>query len=211
MSTILIFLKAPRLGTVKTRLAETVGEKAAQSIYRELVAGQMARLSQGYSICVQYAPQDAAAEMSAWLGADVCYEAQCDGNLGARLSAAIKAHFQARDTRMTCIGGDCPELAVRHIAAAESAMDAGADLVLGPTEDGGFYLLSLSAPHSSLLSAVRWSTKSTRSDVLKNAEQLNLKVAQLETLYDVDDWMSYQRAIAEGHLTALNFVAEASS
>lgn len=211
MSTILIFLKAPRLGTVKTRLADTVGEKAAQSIYRELVAGQMARLSQRYSICVQYAPQDAVAEMSAWLGADLSYEAQCDGNLGARLSAAIKAHYQAGYTRMTCIGGDCPELTVRHIAAAESAMDAGADLVLGPTEDGGFYLLSLSAPHSGLLSAVRWSTKSTRSDVLKNAAQLNLNVAQLETLYDVDDWMSYQRAIAAGHLKALNFVAEASS
>jgi rSAM/selenodomain-associated transferase 1 len=211
MSTILIFLKAPRLGTVKTRLADTVGPKVAQSIYRELVEGQMARLSERDSICVQYAPHDAAADMTAWLGADVSYRAQCKGDLGARLSDAIMTHFQMGYSRLICIGGDCPQLTVRHIAAAESAMDAGADLVLGPTEDGGFYLLSLSAPHSDLLSAVRWSTKSTRSDVLKNAAQLNLNVAQLETLYDVDDWMSYQRAIAEGHLKALNFVAEASS
>ena len=79
MSSILIFLKAPRLGTVKTRLADAVGEKAAQSIYRELVEGQMARLSGRYFMCVQYAPQAAAAEMSAWLGADVSYQAQCEG------------------------------------------------------------------------------------------------------------------------------------
>jgi rSAM/selenodomain-associated transferase 1 len=211
MSTILIFLKAPRLGTVKTRLADTVGPKVAQSIYRELVEGQMARLSERDSICVQYAPHDAAADMTAWLGADVSYRAQCEGDLGARLSDAIMTHFQMGHSRLICIGGDCPQLAVRHIAAAESAMDAGADLALGPTEDGGFYLLGLSAPHSGLFSAVRWSTESTRSDVIKNATQLNLKVEQLEMLYDVDDWMSYQRAIAEGHQMALNFVADPSS
>lgn len=200
MSTILVFLKAPRRGTVKTRLADTVGELAALSIYRELVEGQMARLSGRYSICVQYAPQAAAAEMSAWLGADLSYQAQCEGDLGARLSSAIQKYFQMGHSRLLCIGGDCPKLALQHMAAAESALDQGADLVLGPTEDGGFYLLGLSAPHSGLLSAVRWSTKSTRSDVVRNAAQLHLKVAQLELLYDVDDWKSYQRAVAQGHL-----------
>ena len=132
----MVFLKAPRLGTVKTRLADAVGEKTAQSIYRELVEGQMARLSGRYSMCVQYAPQAAAAEMSAWLGADVSYQAQCEGDLGARLSSAIHAHFQAGAARLMCIGGDCPGLAVQHIAAADSALDQGADVVLGPTEDG---------------------------------------------------------------------------
>lgn len=202
MSSILIFLKAPRLGTVKTRLADAVGEKAAQSIYRELVEGQMARLSEEYSICVQYAPRDAAAEMSAWLGANACYQAQCAGDLGSRLSSAIQAHFQAGATRLMCIGGDCPGLTVQHIAAADSALDQGADMVLGPTEDGGFYLLGLSAPHVSLFSSVRWSTETTRRDVLDNASALHLSVAQLETLYDVDDWTGYQRAVEEGSLRA---------
>lgn len=202
MSSILIFLKAPRLGTVKTRLADAVGEKAAQSIYRELVEGQMVRLSGRYSMCVQYAPQAAAAEMSAWLGADVSYQAQCEGDLGARLSSAIHAHFQAGAARLMCIGGDCPGLAVQHIAAADSALDQGADVVLGPTEDGGFYLLGLSAPHDGLFSSVRWSTESTRRDVLDNASELHLSVAQLETLYDVDDWTGYQRAVEEGFLRA---------
>jgi rSAM/selenodomain-associated transferase 1 len=202
MSSILIFLKAPRLGTVKTRLADAVGAKAAQSIYRELVEGQMARLSEEYSFCVQYAPRDAAAEMSAWLGADACYQAQCEGDLGARLSAAIKTHFQAGAARLMCIGGDCPGLAVQHIAAADSALDQGADVVLGPTEDGGFYLLGLSAPHDGLFSSVRWSSERTRRDVLDNASALHLQVAQLETLYDVDDWTCYQRAVEEGFLRA---------
>ena len=81
MSVFLIFLKAPRLGTVKTRLADAVGEEAAQSIYRELVEGQMARLSGRYSMCVQYAPRDAAAEMSAWLGANVAIRLSVQGIL----------------------------------------------------------------------------------------------------------------------------------
>ena len=121
---------------MKTRLADAVGEKGRAIDLSGISEGQMARLSGRYSMCVQYAPQAAAAEMSAWLGADVSYQAQCEGDLGARLSSAIHAHFQAGAARLMCIGGDRPGLAVQHIAAADSALDQGADVVLGPTEDG---------------------------------------------------------------------------
>lgn len=184
-----VLVKAPEPGRVKTRLAADIGAVAAAALYlrlgREIVAECAA--SRDHHTLVWYAPAEAGHAVVSWLrdlGVDE-FIAQPRGGLGARMSAAFRTSFGHGASRVLLIGSDCPGVDRALLREAFDALGS-ADVVLGPTVDGGYYLIGLSAPAPGLFRRVTWSTASVFGQTMANAKRLGLAVAVLRELRDVD-------------------------
>jgi rSAM/selenodomain-associated transferase 1 len=194
MTAVLLFLKSPKAGTVKTRLAETVGADEALDTYRALVERQLLQLPRTQSTEIHFTPTGALTTMREWLGDELAYFAQAKGGLTERLSHGVSQAFSRGHPTVICIGGDCPQLEAAHFKSVEQLLEKGDDVVFGPTEDGGYYLIGMRAPYLELFQDIAWSTPETLKHSLKQARQLRLKVGMLETLYDVDTDAELKRA-----------------
>ena len=109
-SVILVFLKAPRMGHVKTRLAQSIGSKSALNVYRKLVERQLSEIPKDYRIEIHFTPGDAIEEIRHWLGNGYGFYPQCEGELGMRLEHSVIDAFKRGADQVICIGGDCPKL-----------------------------------------------------------------------------------------------------
>ncbi|MFU8848510.1 MAG: TIGR04282 family arsenosugar biosynthesis glycosyltransferase [Opitutales bacterium] len=199
---ILLFLKAPVPGQVKTRLAAAIGVQAATEVYETLVQSQLQRLPREYALEIHFAPADAGSQFASWLGETLNYYPQEDGDLGDRLKHAVKTAFARGAREVICIGADCPSLLPIHfeqtVAQLRSSENA---VVLGPTTDGGYYLIGLRQPHDTLFENVRWSTAHTLNDTLLQAKKTKLDVTTLETMPDIDEIEDLRSAIRAGYLS----------
>jgi len=198
---ILLFLKAPVPGQVKTRLARDIDEHGAAEIYDILVQSQLQRLPRGYALEIHFAPADAGSLFPAWLGDRFDYYPQVDGDLGDRLQHAIHAAFGRGASEVICIGADCPSLLPIHFEQAREALRSDqCDVVLGPSTDGGYYLIGLRQPDHALFNNVRWSSAQTLEDTIANAREAELKVHTLEKMSDIDEIEDLRAAVRSGHL-----------
>jgi rSAM/selenodomain-associated transferase 1 len=197
---VLIFLKAPQPGRVKTRLAASIGPRAACEVYKALVEQQLARLPKDWPVDVHFTPPGALDAMRRWLGHGYDYFPQVEGDLGDRLASAVQQTFQRGAGPVTCIGADCPSLNARHLNEALRALSRGADLVFGPASDGGYYLVGLKQAHTCIFRNIPWSAPNTLEASLRVAKQQGLRVEQLETLADVDTAEDLERAVTNGDL-----------
>ncbi|HPA18699.1 MAG TPA: TIGR04282 family arsenosugar biosynthesis glycosyltransferase [Verrucomicrobiae bacterium] len=188
-----LMLKAPRPGLVKTRIARETGDAEAVLIYRRLVEFQMARLPRDWRIEIQYAPADAGTEMRLWLGTESLYEPQAGGDLGDRMRAAMDAAFVRGAGRLIFLGGDCPYVDAEILGAAAASLD-GADVVLGPATDGGYYLIGMTQPLPGLFQNIDWGSGMVRRQTLRNAAGGGLRVAELREFEDVDSLSAWRRA-----------------
>jgi uncharacterized protein len=182
---VIAMLKAPLVGAVKTRLAEEIGHEAAVGIYRCLVVRQMAAVPADWRVEVHFAPADAGAAMRAWLGSGHDYFPQREGDLGARVQAAIDGAFSRGAPAVLVIGGDCPELDTGLLREAAKCL-CEKSLVLGPAEDGGYYLIGMQRAQPDLFSNMPWSTAAVFAETVRRARTLGLKLNELPRLYDVD-------------------------
>lgn len=198
VDSLVVFARAPRPGQVKTRLARDLGEERALAIYRTLaeLTLAMARAS-GVPVHVAHTPADAGDEMRRWLGDDFVYEAQAQGDLGARMAAGIAGRIAAGAAHVVIVGTDCPGITPGTIHAALAAL-AVHDVVFGPATDGGYYLLAVHARHhelhARLFDDVPWSSERTLAISLARARDAGLAVALLGELRDVDtaeDWQAH--------------------
>lgn len=193
MSTlVMVFLKAPRPGTVKTRLGRDVGMTVATAAYRELAEQQLRRIPAGFRTEVHYAPRGSRAEMRSWLGSKVNLRAQCGGDLGARLCQAFTGAFARGYRRIMAIGSDCPELDAACLRHADALLEQ-ADVVLGPATDGGYYLIGLRRPAPRLFENIAWSTGTVCATTVIRAKECGLTHALLEAKDDIDDLAAWRR------------------
>ncbi len=191
---ILLFVKWPEPGRVKTRIAATVGAARAAEIYKALVAAVCARLPRAVPVIVWFDPAEKREEIRGWLGPmlpqAVEWLAQAPGDLGARLKRAFADAFAAGWERVAVVGSDCVDISGAIFDDAWSALES-ADVAAGPTRDGGYYLLALRTENAALFENIRWSTEHTLADTEGRAEAAGLRVRRLEMLDDVDtaeDW-----------------------
>ena len=207
---LLVFLKAPRLGTAKTRIAATLGDEAALDIHRELVTGTLARIARspdGSDVELRFAPDDAATEIAPWLRPGWRAVPQGGGDLGARLSRAFDDAFADGCTGVVVIGTDCPDLTAADLRAAWDAL-VYHDVVVGPAEDGGYWLLGTSAPRPGLFADIAWSSSSVLADTLSIARSQGLSVRWLRRLNDVDAEQDWDRHVRDRAAAAAPSVPE---
>ena len=194
---LIVFAKAPRLGSVKTRLAANLGEAAALAAYCEMISCVLRNLHNLHSLgsltlCIT--PDESLNEFGRWAQPEWRVWPQGDGDLGSRLARAFARAFQEGAQRIAVIGMDCPYVRIDHIRAAWRTL-ATSDLVLGPAKDGGYWLIGLSRVAPQLFSEMPWSEPTLLESTLAAARSQNLRVGLLETLADIDtveDWHEYQ-------------------
>jgi rSAM/selenodomain-associated transferase 1 len=182
-----IFARAPAPGRSKTRLISRLGAAGAAALHAAMIEDVCA-LSRDVGVRRVLAAADQPdhpflVEMAAREGMPLV--AQCEGDLGARMAAAIAAGLGEAE-RVCIIGSDSPTLAPTQIAAAFARLDT-ADLVLGPAEDGGYWLIGARRPLGAVLADTAWGTASVLATTRARAEQAGLRVALAELHWDVDE------------------------
>ncbi len=121
-----------------------------------------------------------------WLGLDLVYKSQGEGDLGTRMARSLDLAFQDRIDHAVIIGTDCPGLNAQIMAEAFGLLHQSHDLVLGPALDGGYYLLGLRYFIPELFININWGTAEVLQQTVEIAKQLELSIAYLPDLADVD-------------------------
>ena len=192
---LIVFVRAPELGRLKTRLAADAGDRRALSIYRALAEHTLdvARRVADCRLVVHYAPAGAASVMTRWLGSDIELRAQQEGDLGERLAGAIDDALIHGARSVVVVGTDCPGVTVELVERAFTELERH-DVVLGPAIDGGYYMIGVRKAHSTLFLGIPWSTGETLSATLSAARAADLDVSLLDERRDIDtlaDWRAW--------------------
>ena len=190
---IIIFTRYPAPGKTKTRLIPVLGAEGAARLQRVMTEHTVnqARLLQNSSqatVEVHYEGADKKL-FGYWLGSDLIYRVQGTGNLGNRMLRSFRQAFGSGASRAVIVGTDCPGLTASAIRQALNLL-AGSDLVLGPAADGGYYLIGLRKQAAAMIPGLfcgpAWGTGKVLEQTRSIADNLNLKVAELQILGDVD-------------------------
>lgn len=183
---LIIFTKNPELGKVKTRLARSTGDEMALEIYRKLIAHTQKEIVQsGIDLIVYYSSMIEAND--GWKATSK--RLQSEGDLGNKMSEAFKIELEVYD-KVCIIGTDCGELATAHIQQAFAKL-ADHDFVIGPANDGGYYLLGMKSFHPEIFQDVDWSTDQVLIQTMDKINALQETFYLLPELIDVDtieDW-----------------------
>ncbi len=186
-SRVAVFVRAPELGKVKTRLARFLGEEAALRAYVELVEGTLGALEEGAFDCELWFDGPQNDHLRRWRSDHVLPAfKQPSTDLGGRMLAAVAAGVKI------VVGSDIPALDAGYVEKALATL-ARADAVLGPVEDGGYCLIGMNEPHPELFRSIDWSTDTVAEQTLDRAAAADLDIVLLDTLWDVDDHADYVR------------------
>jgi rSAM/selenodomain-associated transferase 1 len=193
---LLVFARAPVPGRVKTRLIPAVGGEEAARIHMELVRRTLRTATALMPVELCCAPdaghpffEDCARDFG------VTLRGQSGADLGERMQHAIDEALR-RCRGAIVIGCDCPELAAADLDAAARLLEHEADVVLGPAEDGGYYLVGLGRPCAALFEGVQWGSGTVLARTRANAAALGLRLRELPMRWDVDrpeDLRRYRR------------------
>jgi len=130
-------------------------------------------------------------EMRAWVGPSLPLISQEGTALGERMRRAFDRTFEDASHQAVIIGTDVPELDLPTITRAFRALGHH-DVVIGPSSDGGYYLLGMNAPTKDLFEGITWSSESVYRDTVRQLHRLNLSFAQLDELADIDTITDYR-------------------
>lgn len=184
MPVLLIFTKNLIKGTVKTRIAKDVGDEMALQIYKLLLAHTrdlVADLAvKKYVFYNRFIPKK-----DEWNPNVFEKRLQVTGDLGTKMSAAFQKTFEQGYEKVVIIGSDCADLQQQHVQIAFEALTTH-DFVIGPAQDGGYYLLGMKAFYPSLFQNKQWSTANVLATTIQNIVELKKSYYLLPELSDVD-------------------------
>jgi rSAM/selenodomain-associated transferase 1 len=184
-SLLIIFYKNPEIGKVKTRLAASIGEAKAFSIYL-LLSKHTRSIAERLSVHKALYYSGFIDTNDGWPADQFKKHLQSGADLGEKMDHAFQKAFSDGYKSICIIGTDCLELTTPILNEAFRKLLTN-DIVVGPAKDGGYYLLGMNHPHSSFFQHKKWSTNSVLADTLDDIKLLGLKVWKLPTLTDVDE------------------------
>lgn len=195
---LLVIAKRPAAGQTKTRLTPPLTPEAAAGLYECLLADTLdvARRVPGVDRGILYLPEGSEGYF-AGLAPDFSLILQSGAGLGERLDNALTALLERGYRRAVIMNSDGPSLPAARVAAAFDALASGAEVVFGPSDDGGYYLVGASRPVPRLLRDVKMSTPTVLADTLALAAAEGLRVALLPRWYDVDEPADLRRLARE--------------
>ena len=197
-SALLVFAKVPRPGSVKTRLTPVLSPSEAARLYTAFLRDtlrQSRRLSET-DVRMYLAPPLPDGDLDG-LPADVSLHEQQGDGLGARMQEAFRETLQAGYEQAIVMGSDHPTLPLSFLRQARRALQSPRSLCLGPTDDGGFYLLGMSAFYPQLFEDMTYSHSRVCSETLMRAERTDARLTVLPQWYDVDTPQDLHRMLAD--------------
>jgi rSAM/selenodomain-associated transferase 1 len=185
---VILMVKAPRAGLAKTRLSPALSEEDAASLAACFARDALARARMvAREVIIAYTPADARDALAELLTGPLIWQEQEGADLGARLEAIAAHAASLLYSPLLIMGTDSPTLPASYICMACAALAAGeADIALGPTEDGGYYLVGLRHPVPGLFKNIDWSTPRAYEQTARNAASLSLRLLSLPPWYDID-------------------------
>ncbi len=180
-----VFARLPQRGCVKTRLQASLGKHMALHVYRALLRytlSQVTRLSLRKELWIAGGCAHPLIHQSR-TAFRLCH--QQGNDLGHRMQHAIRQGL-ASARHVILIGTDCAALCPADIEQAQRSLEQGADLVLGPANDGGYYLIGLSRPRPALFQGIEWGGTAVLEQTLKRAARLGMSVDLLQVHDDID-------------------------
>jgi rSAM/selenodomain-associated transferase 1 len=182
-----IFAKHWTPGQVKTRIGTMIGSDSAMRIYRAMLETSLRRLAiAGDHRSVLCWPPESISEFAEIAGPDWQIRPQHPGDLSVRLTGFFTEAFQTGAARVIAIGADCPELDCRRIENAFSMLDSNR-VVLGPANDGGYYLVGMREPAAWLFDGIDWSTDRVWEQTCQKLSERSINWGKLPPMNDVDD------------------------
>lgn len=180
---VIVFVKNIRLGKVKTRLAKTIGDQAASEVYNELVhVTEKATANLNTDIRIYFS--DAIVD-TLWHGEHKVI--QHGNNLGERMENAFIDGFNDGYKKVVLIGSDLPDISTEHINAGLQALNT-VDVVFGPANDGGYYLVGMSRLHTIVFNDKPWSQAHLLTLTLEELTKNDLSNTLLQPLNDIDTY-----------------------
>lgn len=190
MNRLIIFTRYPQPGYTKTRLIPALGAEGAAQLQQNMTeetvikAHNLLGTVSNLSLEICYTGTDLST-MKNWLGDELIYQEQEEGDLGMKMFKGFQNAFQQGYQKVITIGIDCPDLSVNILATAFSQLDQ-AELVIGPATDGGYYLIGLHRLIPELFNEIHWGTDQVWLETAKIAETLQLNWVNLPILKDID-------------------------
>jgi rSAM/selenodomain-associated transferase 1 len=203
MNVLIVVAKRPAPGQTKTRLVPPLSVAQAAALYEGFLRDTL-NLMRGVPNVrrvIAYLPH-AAQEYFSQLAPDFELLPQRGDGLGARLDQALTYYLSRGVQRAVIMNSDGPTVPIEYLREAFAQLIDPDDIVLGPSDDGGYYLIGLRKPAPHLLRGVRMSTPRVLIDTVQLAQAENRRVNLLPPWYDVDDQLLLGRLIAELHTSA---------
>jgi uncharacterized protein len=211
---LVVMARYPEVGATKTRLARAIGDEEAVRLYRAFLTDLARKFAgQPYDLHWAYTPKGVGypafmATLAPSLVQYMRFFPQQGAELGARLHHAFRWTYERGYQRTIVIGSDTPHLSRDIVTRAWEALDV-ADVVLGPADDGGYYLIAMRRPHD-VFGGIPMSTGLVMQMTVDLAQRQGLKVDTLEPLFDVDEWPDLTRLArllrADSSLAPVTFI-----
>lgn len=184
---LIVFIKAPLAGKVKTRLKRHISQAGVLQLYRGMVEDLLSQFegSEDFSVRIMFSPPEAGQMVRNWLGAHREILPQSTGDLGNKMEQAFAEAFSKGFRRVVLIGSDIPTIDREKIRRAFGKL-SNHPVVLGPANDGGYYLIGLRQPHTEIFTGISWSSSAVLAQTIKKIKKLNLNFALVEPETDLD-------------------------
>jgi len=183
---ILVFTRYPRPGQSKTRLIPAIGEKNAADLQRrmtEFTVDQARKTNARVEVRYTEGKEE---EMRNWLGNDLSYIEQGEGDLGKRLAKAFEQRFAAGASHVAAVGSDCPDNRADNMVTCFEALEKY-DWAIGPAVDGGYYMLGLKQPSQELFTNIDWGGDKVLAQTLATADSVPFFMPELNDVDIVED------------------------
>lgn len=185
---LIVFAKEPVKGKVKTRLQGYLSQGSCVNLYKAFLRDTLdltKKIACEHKI-IAYDSNGKSPRYLKKIAPRHTFYKQEGGSLGERIYNAFRFAKDAGASKMVVIGSDAPTLPASSIKKAFGLLGR-ADVVLGPSLDGGYYLIGLQSPCAGLFKGIAWSSPTVFRDTIKNAQKLKKRVALLDKRYDIDD------------------------
>ena len=209
---VIVFAKNPMPNQVKTRLIPTLSPEQAATLYTAFLTDWceiLANLS-GVDLIIAYTPPEAESDLQALIGDDATYIPQIGTDLGERLTSATQWAAKQGYTKILLVGSDSPTLPISYISKALTLLDSR-DLVIGPSTDGGYYLIGFSAvnvavPVPFVFEEISWSTADVFQQTMTRICSAKATVGLLPPWYDIDT--AEDLAFLQAHISAMRLAGD---
>ena len=210
---LIVFVKNPVPNQVKTRLVPTLSPEQAATLYTAFLTDWCETLAKLTSVdlVIAYTPAEAQPDLQALIGDDFIYIPQIGADLGKRLISATQWAAEHKYTKILIVGSDSPTLPISYISQATTLLDSR-DTVIGPSTDGGYYLIGFSAdaltttvPH--VFEEIAWSTAEVFQQTVTRIREAKVTLGLLPLWYDIDT--TEDLAFLHAHIAAMRLAGDA--